>query len=129
MYIGRSQLDEEKYLQTTIAAISDLMSEYSDLSNEQDKEIRKQRRFLWENKGEFDEFEVLDNCSQIAFEEKMHAKKIDMGRLPGEIRIKIRSGKRAEGGGYGGAKEKEHHVSFAGMDWGVLKELALCRQG
>ena len=77
MYIGRSQLDEEKYLQTTIAAISDLMSEYSDLSNEQDKEIRKQRRFLWENKGEFDEFEVLDNCSQIAFEEKMHAKKID----------------------------------------------------
>ena len=70
MYIGRSQQEEEKYLNTTINAINELIDEYGGLSTEQDKEIRKQIKFLWDNRSEFDEFEVLENCSQIALEEK-----------------------------------------------------------
>lgn len=45
MYIGRSQQEEEKYLNTTINAINELIDEYGGLSTEQDKEIRKQRKF------------------------------------------------------------------------------------
>ena len=77
MYIGRSQQEEEKYLNTTINAINELIDEYGGLSTEQDKEIRKQRKFLWDNRSEFDEFEVLENCSQIALEEKTYANKIN----------------------------------------------------
>ena len=43
MYIGRSQQEEEKYLNTTINAINELIDEYGGLSTEQDKEIRKQQ--------------------------------------------------------------------------------------
>ena len=77
MYIGRSQQEEEKYLQTTIKAINELIEEFGGLSTEQDKEIRKQRKFLWDNRNEFDEFEVLENCSQIALEEKTYANKLN----------------------------------------------------
>ena len=77
MYIGRSQQEEEKYLQTTIKAINELIEEFDGLSTEQDKEIRKQRKFLWDNRNEFDEFEVLENCSQIALEEKTYANKLN----------------------------------------------------
>ena len=66
-----------KYLNTTINAINELIDEYGGLSTEQDKEIRKQRKFLWDNRSEFDEFEVLENCSQIALEEKTYANKIN----------------------------------------------------
>ena len=58
MYIGRSQQEEEKYLNTTINAINELIDEYGGLSTEQDKEIRKQRKFLWDNRSEFDEIAV-----------------------------------------------------------------------
>ena len=37
MYIGRSQQEEEKYLNTTINAINELIDEYGGLSTEQDK--------------------------------------------------------------------------------------------
>ena len=37
MYIGRSQQEEEKYLQTTIKAINELIEEFGGLSTEQDK--------------------------------------------------------------------------------------------
>ena len=82
MYIGRSQQEEEKYLQTTIKAINELIEEFDGLSTEQDKEIRKQRKFLWDNRNEFDEFEVLENCSQIALEEKTYANKLNKLKSP-----------------------------------------------
>ena len=42
MYIGRSQQEEEKYLQTTIKAINELIEEFDGLSTEQDKEENKE---------------------------------------------------------------------------------------
>ena len=71
MYIGRSQQEEEKYLQTTIKAINELIEEFGGLSTEQDKEIRKQRKFLWDNRNEFDEFEVFDELEDIPLDEEL----------------------------------------------------------
>ena len=59
MYIGRSQQEEEKYLNTTINAINELIDEYGGLSTEQDKEIRKQRIEELTKK-----FEIYDNLNE-----------------------------------------------------------------
>ncbi|MGL4570620.1 MAG: HelD family protein [Clostridium sp.] len=75
MLIGKELLDEEKYLEQTQEAIKKLLDKYIDLSETQDKEIVKHRRFLWDNRSELDEIEINENCSQVAMQEKMHSRK------------------------------------------------------
>lgn len=76
MLIGKDILDEEKYLELTINTIKDLLGNYIDSSNVQDKEIVKHRRFLWENRSELDEIEINENCGQVALQEKIHSNQI-----------------------------------------------------
>lgn len=75
MLIGKELLDEEKYLNKTQDSIKELLNKYIDLSELQDKEIVKHRRFLWDNRNELDEIEINENCSQVAMQEKMHSRK------------------------------------------------------
>ncbi|MGL4107299.1 HelD family protein [Clostridium sp. LP20] len=76
MLIGKDKLAEEKYLELTIKTIKGLLEKYIDLSEIGDKEIVKHRRFLWENRTELDEIEINENCSQVALQEKVHAKQV-----------------------------------------------------
>ncbi len=76
MIIGKELQDENKYLNKTIGKITDLLNSYGVSSDEQDKEIIKHRKFLWDNRNELDEIEINENCGQVALNEQLHAKKI-----------------------------------------------------
>ena len=76
MIIGKELQDENKYLNKTIGKITDLLNSYGVSSEEQDKEIIKHRKFLWDNRNELDEIEINENCGQVALNEQLHAKKI-----------------------------------------------------
>ncbi|WP_347915916.1 HelD family protein, partial [Clostridium saudiense] len=76
MIIGKELQDENKYLNKTIGKITDLLTSYGVSSEEQDKEIIKHRKFLWDNRNELDEIEINENCGQVALNEQLHAKKI-----------------------------------------------------
>ena len=76
MRIGKDRLEEQRYLELTIKTIKDLLGKYINSSEIGDKEIVKHRRFLWENRTELDEIELNENCSQVALQEKVHAKQI-----------------------------------------------------
>lgn len=76
MIIGKELQDENKYLNKTIGKIADLLNSYGVSSEEQDKEIIKHRKFLWDNRNELDEIEINENCGQVALNEQLHAKKI-----------------------------------------------------
>lgn len=67
---------EKKYLDKTLDTIKDLLKKYNIDSTEKDKEIVKHRKFLWDNRSELDEIEVNENCSQVALQEKVHAKQV-----------------------------------------------------
>ena len=51
MIIGKELQDENKYLNKTIGKITDLLNSYGVSSEEQDKEIIKHRKFLWDNRN------------------------------------------------------------------------------
>ena len=76
MIIGKELQDENKYLNKTIGKITDLLNSYGVSSEEQDKEIIKHRKFLWDNRNELDEIEINENCGQVALNEQLHAKKV-----------------------------------------------------
>ena len=76
MIIGRELSDEKVYLDNTIKKINDLLKSYGVSSAEQDKEIIKHRKFLWDNRNELDEIEINENCGQVALNEQLHSKKI-----------------------------------------------------
>ena len=76
MLVGKDILDEEKYLDLTINTVKNLLSEYIDSSEIQDKEIVKHRKFLWDNRSELDEIEINENCGQVAMQEKIYSNKI-----------------------------------------------------
>ena len=77
MLIGRNLDEEKEYLKLTIDTIQDTLNKYGVSSDEQDKNIIKHRKFLWDNRNELDEIELNENSGQIALEEKLHAKKIN----------------------------------------------------
>ena len=76
MIIGKELSDEKIYLNNTIEKINDLLKIYGVSSAEQDKEIIKHRKFLWDNRNELDEVEINENCGQVALNEQLHSKKI-----------------------------------------------------
>ena len=76
MLIGKDILDEEKYLELTLNTVKNLLGEYIDSSEIQDKEIVKHRKFLWDNRSELDEIEINENCGQVAMQEQMYSNKI-----------------------------------------------------
>ena len=76
MLIGKDILDEEKYLESTIDTVKELLNKYVDSSEVQDKEIIKHRKFLWDNRSELDEIEINENCGQVALQEQMYSNKI-----------------------------------------------------
>ena len=76
MIIGKELSDEKIYLNNTIEKINDLLNSYGVSSAEQDKEIIKHRKFLWDNRNELDEIEINENCGQVALNEQLHSKKI-----------------------------------------------------
>ena len=76
MIIGKELSDEKVYLNNTIEKINDLLKSYGVSSAEQDKEIIKHRKFLWDNRNELDEIEINENCGQVALNEQLHSKKI-----------------------------------------------------
>ena len=76
MIIGKELQDENKYLNKTLGKITDLLNSYGVSSEEQDKEIIKHRKFLWDNRNELDEIEINENCGQVALNEQLHAKKV-----------------------------------------------------
>jgi len=76
MLIGKDILDEEKYLELTLNTVKNLLSEYIDSSEIQDKEIVKHRKFLWDNRSELDEIEINENCGQVALQEKIYSNQI-----------------------------------------------------
>lgn len=76
MLIGKDILDEEKYLESTIITVKELLNKYIDSSEVQDKEIIKHRKFLWDNRSELDEIEINENCGQVALQEQMYSNKI-----------------------------------------------------
>lgn len=76
MLIGKDLCDEKVYLKNTLEKINDLLKSYGASSDEQDKEIIKHRKFLWDNRNELDEIEINENCGQVALNEQLHSKKI-----------------------------------------------------
>ena len=58
MLIGKDLCDEKVYLKNTLEKINDLLKSYGASSDEQDKEIIKHRKFLWDNRNELDEIEI-----------------------------------------------------------------------
>lgn len=76
MIIGKDLSAEKIYLDNTIKKINELLDSYGASSQEQDKEIIKHRKFLWDNRNELDEVEINENCGQVALNEQLHAKKI-----------------------------------------------------
>ena len=76
MLVGKDLHDEKVYLKNTIEKINELLKNYGTSSEEQDKEIIKHRKFLWDNRNELDEIEINENCGQVALNEQLHSKKI-----------------------------------------------------
>ena len=76
MLIGKDINDEKIYLKNTIEKINELLKSYGISSEEQDKEIIKHRKFLWDNRNVLDEIEINENCGQVAINEQLHSKKI-----------------------------------------------------
>lgn len=76
MLIGKELSDEKIYLNNTIEKINELLESYGISSENQDKEIIKHRKFLWDNRNELDDIEINENCGQVALNEQLHSKKI-----------------------------------------------------
>lgn len=76
MINGKNISDENKYLKKVINRISTLLSSYIDSSEEQDKDIIKHRKYLWDNRNELDDIEINENCGQVAMNEKSYSKKV-----------------------------------------------------
>lgn len=76
MINGKEYIEEEKYLKLTDETIKNLLGKYIDSSEKQDKEIISHRKFLWDNRNEFDEIEINENCGQVALKEKIHSKQV-----------------------------------------------------
>ena len=75
MINGRDLNSENIYLQNTVEKIQTLLDSYVTSSEEQNKDIIKHRKFLWDNRNELDEIEINENCSQVALNEKIHSQK------------------------------------------------------
>ena len=75
MINGRDLNSENIYLKNTIEKIQTLLDSYVTSSEEQNKDIIKHRKFLWDNRNELDEIEINENCSQVALNEKIHSQK------------------------------------------------------
>ena len=124
MLNGKEFIDEEKYLKLTIKTINKLLSEYSDLSEIEDKEIVQHRKYLWDNRAELDEIEVNENCSQVALREKMYSNKINKIRTlerqlksPYFARLDFKEdGEEAESF-YIGLSSVEEDYEFLVFDW------------
>ena len=126
MLQGKEFKDEERYLEKTLETVKSLLSKYVDLSELQDKEIVKHRKFLWDNRSEFDEIEVNENCAQVAIQEKIYAKKVNRIKTlerqllsPYFARIDFKEkGEEAESFYIGLATvEKEEDYDFLVFDW------------
>ncbi len=126
MLIGKEHIDEENYLRLTQKTIKELLGKYTDLSEIQDKEIVKHRKFLWDNRSELDEIEINDNCSQVALQEKMHSRKINRIRAlerqlnsPYFARLDFREDGEAAESFYIGLSsiEDEENFEFLVFDW------------
>ena len=75
MINGRDLNSENIYLKNTVEKIQTLLDSYVTSSEEQNKDIIKHRKFLWDNRNELDEIEINENCSQVALNEKIHSQK------------------------------------------------------
>ena len=126
MLVGKDIKSENKYLESTIDTIKELLSNYVDSSEIGDKEIVKHRRFLWENRSELDEIEINENCSQVALKEKVHVKQINRIRTlerqlqsPYFARLDFKeNGEEAESFYIGiSTVENEEDFEFLVFDW------------
>lgn len=77
MINGKDILDENKYLKKIINRINTLLSSYINSSKEQDRDIIKHRKYLWDNRNELDDIEINENCGQVAMNEKIYSKKVN----------------------------------------------------
>ena len=76
MINGKNITEENRYLKNTISKINTLQYSYLAESELQDKELIKHRKYLWDNRSEFDEIEVNENCSHVALNEQIQSKKL-----------------------------------------------------
>ena len=76
MINGKNITEENRYLKNTISKINTLLYSYLAESELQDKELIKHRKYLWDNRSEFDEIEVNENCSHVALNEQIQSKKL-----------------------------------------------------
>ena len=58
MINGRDLNSENIYLKNTVEKIQTLLDSYVTSSEEQNKDIIKQRKFLWDNRNELDEIDL-----------------------------------------------------------------------